>query len=328
MSSPIISPEPGTETTEDQALRPLTWGDFIGQEQLKENVRLILEAARQRGEAPDHLLFYGPAGLGKTTLAHIVGRELGAGVRVTTGPSFERAADVAAILSNMEPREVLFVDEIHRMSRAAEEVLYPALESRKLHLVVGKGPAAKTFSLDLPPFTVVGATTKANMLSAPLRSRFGAIFHLGYYRLPDIEAILTRSANLLGLEVAPEALAMLAEASRFTPRTANRLLRRARDYAQVHNGNTLDTAAVRSTLGMLQVDARGLEEADRTLLRTIAEKFRGGPVGVRALAAALHEETGTIEDVYEPFLMTLGFLNRTPLGRVITEEGRKHLEQA
>lgn len=309
----------------DSALRPTSWDEYVGQEKIKRNVRLIVEAAKQRGEPSDHLLFYGQAGLGKTTLAYLIGREAGVRVRSTTGPSLERVGDVAAILSNIEPNEILFIDEIHRINKAAEEVFYPALESRKLHLVVGKGPSAKTLSIDLPPFTVIGATTKANMLSSPLRSRFGAMFRLDYYSLSDIEAILRRSAGILGVGIQEEAVSLLARASRFTPRTANRLLRRARDFAQVHGNGEITKDTVLETLRMLEIDDLGLEEMDRTLLRAIIEKFHGGPVGLGALAAALSEEAGTIEDVYEPYLMSLGLLNRTSMGRVAAKEAYAYL---
>ncbi len=310
----------------DSTLRPQTWDEYVGQEKVKENVRLILEAARQRQESPDHLLLYGQAGLGKTTLAYLIGKETGAHVRPTTGPALEKVGDIAAILSNLSPYEILFIDEIHRMSRAVEEVFYPALESRKLHLVVGKGPSAKTVSIDLPPFTVIGATTKASLLSAPLRSRFGGMFRLDYYMLQDIEAIIWRSARILGVEIASQAVLMLAKASRFTPRTANRLLRRARDRAQVHHDGLISEDVVGETLRMLDMDELGLERVDRDLLRVTIEKFGGGPVGLGALSAALGEEEGTIEDVYEPYLMSIGFLNRTRMGRVATPEAYRHLQ--
>lgn len=309
----------------DSTLRPQTWDEYVGQEKVKENVRLILEAARQRQESPDHLLLYGQAGLGKTTLAYLIGKETGAHVRPTTGPALLQIGDIAAILSNLSPYEILFIDEIHRMSRAVEEAFYPALESRKLHLVVGKGPSAKTVSIDLPPFTVIGATTKASLLSSPLRSRFGGIFRLDYYTLPDIEAIIRRSARILGVKIADGAVPMLAKASRFTPRTANRLLRRARDRAQVHHDGLIAEGVVDETLRMLDMDELGLERVDRDLLRITIEKFGGGPVGLGALSAALGEEEGTIEDVYEPYLMSIGFLNRTRMGRVATQDAYTHL---
>lgn len=309
----------------DTTLRPRGWSEYVGQDRVRENVKLIIEAAKQRNESCDHLLFYGQAGLGKTTLAYLVGNEMGVSVRTTTGPTLERSRDVVAILSNLEAHEILFIDEIHRMSRPAEEVLYPALESRKLHLVIGKGPAAKMVSLSLPSFTIIAATTKVNMLSAPLRSRFGGMFRLDYYQVPDMEKIIKRSAGILGVEMTRGAIEKLAQASRLTPRVANRLLKRARDYAQVYNDKLIDENVVLKTLDLLDIDGAGLEEVDRRLLETIVVKFGGGPVGVQALGAVLNEEPGTIEDVYEPYLMSLGFLQRTRLGRVVTEDARRHL---
>lgn len=307
------------------ALRPSRWEDYVGQEKVKTNLRLIIDAAKKRGESCDHLLFYGQAGLGKTTLAYLIGREMGVNVRSTTGPALEKAGDVAAILSNLEPYEILFIDEAHRVNKLVEEVLYPALESRKLHFIVGKGASARTFSLDLPPFTVIAATTKVNLLSNPLRSRFGATLKLDYYKHEDIEAIVRRSAKILKTEITSGAVALLARAARFTPRTANRLLKRARDYAEIYQNGVVNEETVERTLGLLEIDQLGLERADRELLSVIITKFNGGPVGVKALAAALAEEPGTIEDVYEPFLMTLGLLERTPLGRIATKAAYEHL---
>ncbi len=329
-------------------LRPSRWDDYIGQEKVKTNLRLIIDAAKGRGEVADHILFYGQAGLGKTTLAYIVGKEMGTNVRSTSGPALEKAGDIAAVLSNLEPNEILFIDEIHRINKLVEEILYPALESRKLHLIVGKGPSAKTFSLDLPPFTVIGATTRINPLSAPLRSRFGATFRLDYYQPEDIEKIIERSAKILGVGIAKQATKKLARASRFTPRTANRLLKRARDYAQIYpvRGKTseempaapparasnginiplINENVVVKTLEMLDVDDLGLEETDRELLRIIVKKFNGGPVGLKTIAAALNEEMETIEGVYEPFLMRMGLLHRSPLGRIATPLAYEHLK--
>ncbi len=309
----------------EQLLRPKSFEEYVGQDKVKAHLKLIIEAAKQRNESSDHLLFYGQAGLGKTTLAYIIGREMGVQVRSTSGPALEKPGDIAAILSNLEPNEVLFIDEIHRINKMVEEIFYPALESRKLHLIIGKGPAAKTFTLDLPPFTVIGATTKVNLLSAPLRSRFGATFRLDYYQNGDIERIIKRSANILGVAITGGAVKKLAEASRFTPRVANRLLKRARDYAQVNKATEIDEEVVKNTLNMLDVDSLGLEEADRELLKTIITKFGGGPVGLKTLAAALNEEMETIEEVYEPFLMKIGFLNRTPSGRTTTAAANEHL---
>jgi Holliday junction DNA helicase RuvB len=271
-------------------------------------------------------LFSGPAGLGKTTLAYLVAHELGAAVRTTSGPALEKTGDLAAILTNLTPHEVLFIDEAHRVNPMIEEVLYPAMEARKLHLVVGKGPSARTLTLDLPPFTLIAATTRENLLSQPLRSRFGATLRLGYYAIADIKTILNRSAKILNIEASPEAIEILATASRGTPRVANRLLRRARDFAEVHGTRQIDAEAAQKTLAMLDIDEAGLEPQDRRLLLTIIEKFNGGPVGINTLAAALSEEKGVIEDIYEPFLMTLGFLQRSSTGRIVLPAAYKHLK--
>ncbi|MBI5732701.1 Holliday junction branch migration DNA helicase RuvB [Candidatus Jorgensenbacteria bacterium] len=317
-----LNPE---DQTVDLALRPKTWDEYVGQDKVKSNLRLIIDAAKQRSEACDHLLFYGQAGLGKTTLAYLIGKEMGVNIRPTTGPTLERAGDVAALLSNLEPYEILFIDEAHRLNKLVEEILYPAMETRRLHLIVGKGPSARTFSIDLPPFTIVAATTKVNLLSGPLRSRFGATFRLDYYQHSDIEKIIKRSASMLNVSISSEAVATLAKAARFTPRVANRLLKRTRDYAQVNNLKQIDETTINQTLELLDVDTLGLENADRQLLTTIIKKFNGGPVGLKALAAALNDEVGTIEDVYEPFLMKLGFIHRTPTGRIATALAYEHL---
>lgn len=310
----------------DAELRPQHWEGYVGQERTKTNLRLMIDAAKKRRENLDHVLLYGQAGLGKTTLAYLIAKEMGAGVKSTTGPALEKAGDVAAILSNLEANEVLFIDEVHRINKLVEEMLYPALESRKLHLVVGKGSSARTFSLDLPPFTVVGATTKVSLLSNPLRSRFGGTFKLDYYSCEDIERILSQSASTLGAELTGEARTILAQASRFTPRVANRLLKRARDYAEINKNGVVDGDVAAKTLELLDIDHLGLERSDRELLTAVIRKFNGGPVGVKSLAAAMNEEIGTIEDVYEPFLMALHLIERTPMGRIATEEAYKHLE--
>lgn len=310
----------------DLALRPSRWEEYVGQEKAKMNLRLMIDAAKKRKESCDHLLLYGQAGLGKTTLAYLVAREMDAQIKTTTGPALEKAGDVAAILSNLEPSDILFIDEAHRINKLVEEILYPALENRKLHFVVGKGPSARTFSLDLPPFTVIAATTKVNLLSSPLRSRFGATIKLEYYNDTDIQKILLRSAKILGTHIEKEAVALLAQASRKTPRTANRLLKRARDYADVYENGTITEHTVRETLILLDIDSLGLERADRDLLRALIEKYNGGPVGIKALATALSEEMGTVEDVYEPFLMSIGLLERTSGGRVATEKAYAHLD--
>jgi len=309
----------------DQALRPASWNEYVGQETTKQNLRIILEAARKRGEAMDHVLLCGQAGLGKTTLAYLVAKEFGALLKVTSGPALEKAGDLAALLTNLEQGDILFIDEAHRMNRMIEEVLYPAMESRKLHLMVGKGPSARSLTLDLPAFTLIAATTRENLLSGPLRSRFGATFRLDYYDIADIEKILTRSAGLLGAAATPDAVAVLAKASRATPRVANRLLKRARDYAQVHGKGVIDQGIARSALTLLQVDEAGLEPHDRRLLEIIIRKFNGGPVGVGTLAAALSEDRGAIEDIYEPYLMKIGFLQRTSAGRIVLPPAYSHL---
>jgi holliday junction DNA helicase RuvB len=310
----------------DLTLRPTEWDEYVGQRKIKDNLKVILEAAKKRNEAADHLLFSGPAGLGKTTLAYLVARELGGSIKTTSGPALEKTGDLAAILTNLSPGEILFIDEAHRVNPMIEEVLYPAMESRKLHLVVGKGPSARTLSLDLPPFTLIAATTRENLLSQPLRSRFGATLRLNYYDLEDINKILARSAKILNVEAASDAIEILARASRGTPRVANRLLRRARDFAEVHGEKVIDVDAALKTLEMLEIDQAGLEPQDRRLLMTIIEKFHGGPVGINTLAAALSEDKGVIEDIYEPFLMTLGFLQRSSAGRIVLPAAYKHLK--
>ncbi len=314
------------DSTLELTLRPNDWEEYVGQEQVKRSLRLIIDAAKQRGESCDHLLFHGQAGLGKTTIAYIVARTMDAHIKTTSGPALEKTGDIAAILTNIEPHEILFIDEIHRLSKPVEEVLYPALDSRKLHLIVGKGPSARTLSIDLPPFTVIGATTRASLLSSPLRSRFGGIFKLDYYKKEDIEKIIKRSAQLLAIDITQGAISRIAEASRFTPRVANRLLKRCRDWAQVYKKPRIDENVAAETLTVLTIDNLGLEETDRHLLETIITKFGGGPVGIRSLAAALNEEVGTIEEVYEPYLLRTGLLQRTPGGRIATSLTYKHLQ--
>lgn len=313
------------DQTTEALLQPKGWDEYVGQAKVKKSLRIILEAARRRKESVDHLLFYGQAGLGKTTLAKLVALEMGAALRITSGPAIEKAGDLAAILSHLEESEILFIDEAHRLNRMIEEVLYPAMESRKLHIVIGKGPGARTISLDLPPFTLVAATTRVNLLSPPLRSRFGATFKLDYYDQKDIEAIINRSAKILGMQIEPRAVLTLAKAARFTPRTANRLLKRARDYLEVHGGEGVTEEIAKKTLGILEIDSLGLENHDQLFLSTIIEKFNGGPVGIGTIAAALNEDKGIIEDVYEPYLMRLGFLRRTPAGRVVEQAAFDHL---
>jgi holliday junction DNA helicase RuvB len=308
----------------ERSLRPRTLADFVGQERVKEQLQIALEAAHARGEALDHVLLAGPPGLGKTSLAQIVRNELGVGIRQVAGPGLERK-DIAAILTSLEPRDVLFVDEIHRMSRAAEEILYPALEDFRLDIVVGQGPAARTLTLDLPPFTLVGATTRTGLLTTPLRDRFGLTFRLDLYDATELAAIVRRSARIFDVEIGDDAAELVAARSRGTPRIANRILRRVRDVAEVRHEGAVTTLVAEEALTLLEVDGAGLERFDRELLRAVVEKFGGGPVGLSTLAVALGEEAETIEDVYEPFLLQLGFLQRTPRGRVVTDLGRAHL---
>lgn len=334
ISFPIVPPT-GFSSSEDQgidqALRPSAWQDYVGQEKVLANLRVIIDAAKKRKDAMDHILFSGPAGLGKTTLAVLVAKELGSQIKTTSGPALEKMGDMAAILTNLEPGDVLFIDEAHRINRLIEEVLYPAMESRKLHIMIGKGPSARSLTIDLPPFTLLAATTRENLLSQPLRSRFGATFRLEYYSPENIKQIMTRSARILGLSAVPEAIELLAHASRATPRVANRLLKRARDYAEVHGAKgadgvaKIDVETARKALELLDIDEMGLEPHDRKLLNTMIDKFNGGPVGVGTLAAALSEERGVIEDIYEPYLMSLGFLQRTPGGRIVLPPAYDHL---
>lgn len=315
---------------EDQALdliiRPRSWQDYIGQERIKKGLKVILTAAKKRNESSDHLLFYGQAGLGKTTLANLVAKEMGANLKISSGPTLERVGDIISVLSNLENGDVLFIDEAHRLNRIIEETLYPAMESRKIHIMIGKGPASRTICLDLPPFTLVAATTRPNLLSSPLRSRFGAAFRLDYYESKDIEIIIKRSADILGIEIDSGAVSVIASASRFTPRMANRLLKRSRDFAEVNNLNIINSEIALKTLNLLEIDELGLEAADRQLLDIIIKKFNSGPVGVSSLAAAFGEDKGIIEEVFEPYLIMIGMIQRTPKGRVATEKARRHLK--
>jgi Holliday junction DNA helicase RuvB len=312
----------------ERSLRPRRLDDFVGQEAVKEQLGIALDATKARGEPLDHVLLVGPPGLGKTTLAQIVREELGVGIRTVAGPALERKGDMAAILTSLEQRDVLFVDEIHRVNRAIEEILYPALEDFRLDIVVGQGPAARTLTIDLPPFTLVGATTRTGLLTTPLRDRFGMTFRLGYYEADQLAAIVHRSAGILGVAIEDAAAEEIARRSRGTPRIANRILRRVRDVAEVRHDGAVTAHVAREALALLEVDREGLERTDRELLHAIAGKFGGGPVGLSTLAVALGEEPDTIEDVYDPYLLQLGFLQRTPRGRVITALGREHVGAA
>lgn len=309
----------------DLALRPQRWEEYIGQDLIKKNLQILIEASKKRGEPVEHVLLSGPAGLGKTSLANLVAREMNTNIRITSGPAIEKVGDLASILTNLLPHDVLFIDEAHRLNKMIEEVLYPAMESRTLDIIIGKGPSARTIQLELPPFTLIAATTRAGLLSSPLRSRFGGVFRLDFYNNEDIEKIIKRSAKILNLTIADDAVCFLAQVSRSTPRVANRLLKRTRDYAEVHGFKNIDQGVVKRTLALLEIDDLGLEPMDRNILRTIAEKFSGGPVGLQALAAASSEEDDTIEEVYEPYLLRLGFIERTPRGRVATERAYRHL---
>jgi Holliday junction DNA helicase RuvB len=321
--APVL--EDGSEEELDRSLRPRRLDEFVGQERVKEQLEIALQAARSRGEALDHVLLVGPPGLGKTSLAFIVREELGVGIRTVAGPALERKGDMAAILTGLESRDVLFVDEIHRLNRAIEEILYPALEDFRLDIIVGPGAAARTLTLDLPPFTLVGATTRTGLLTTPLRDRFGMTFRLGYYEPDELTIIVHRSAGILGVEIEDTAAEEIARRARGTPRVANRILRRVRDVAEVRHSGAVTLDVAREALELLEVDAVGLERTDRDLLEAVLHKFDGGPVGLSTLAVTLGEEPDTIEDVYEPFLLQLGYLQRTPRGRVITSLGRSHL---
>lgn len=308
----------------ETTLRPPTLSEYIGQEKVKDNLNIFIEATKRRAEALDHVLFYGPPGLGKTTLAYIIARELGVGIKATSGPAIERQGDLAAILTNLQKHEVLFIDEIHRLNPAIEEILYPAMEDYQIDLIIGQGPSARTIKLDIPRFTLIGATTRSGLLTSPLRDRFGIITRLDFYRPEELRLILLRSANILNVQLDDSGAEEIACRSRGTPRIANRLLRRVRDYAEVKADSIITREVARMALSMLEIDERGFDTMDRKLLLTIIEKFSGGPVGIETIAAAINEDKDTIEDVYEPFLIQEGFLNRTPRGRLATPNAYRH----
>jgi len=309
----------------DETLRPTKLDHFIGQDKVKEGLSIFIQAAKKRKEPLSHVLIHGAPGLGKTTLATIIAHELGVNIRVTSGPALERTGDLAAILSNLEEGDVFFIDEIHRMQRSIEEILYPAMEDFAIDIILGKGPSARSMRLDIPKFTLVGATTRVGALSSPLRDRFGVVYNLDFYTVSDLEKVITRSAKILGITIAPTGATVIARRSRRTPRIANRLLQRVRDYVQVKGDGTIDGGSAHRALELLEVDTLGLDVTDRRVLLTLAEKFEGGPVGLKTLAAATHEDTETLEIVIEPFLLQMGFLDRTPQGRKLTPLGKKHI---
>jgi len=313
------------EESFEAGLRPRRLSEYIGQERIKENLRVFIQAAKGRGEPLDHVLFHGPPGLGKTTLAHIISHELGTNIRVTSGPAIERAGDLAAILTNLEDRDVLFIDEIHRLPNPVEELLYPAMEDYEIDIMIGQGPSARSVRLELARFTLIGATTRAGLLTSPLRDRFGVIMRLEFYSHEELKKIVLRSAGILGIRITDDGAAEIARRARRTPRIANRLLKRVRDYAEVRSDGVITEDVARMALGMLDIDERGFDRMDRTILSTIIEKFGGGPVGIDSLATALHEDRDALEDLYEPYLIQEGFLKRTPRGRVATRLAYQHM---
>lgn len=321
----VFSKEMPEDKTFDISLRPSKMSDFVGQERIKENLKILIQAAKKRSEPMEHILLYGPAGIGKTTLSHIIANEMAVNIKTTSGPAIEKAGDLAAILTNLEPGDIFFIDEMHRMSRVVEEILYPAMEDFALDIIIGKGPSARTLRLDLPKFTLIGATTRIGLLSSPLRDRFGSILRLNFYSEEDIKKIILRSAKILKIEIDNEATEEIAKCSRRTPRVANRLLKRVRDYAQVKGDGKINKKTVMATLKLLEIDKLGLDEVDRRLLSVMISKFKGGPCGLQALASATAEEEDTIEEVYEPYLLQLGFISRTPRGRIATQAAYKHL---
>jgi len=310
----------------DSTLRPLSFNEYVGQEKVKKNLKILIQAAKQRKESIDHILLYGGSGLGKTTLAYIIAKELRANIKISSGPAIEKVGDLASILTNLQEGDVLFFDEAHRLNKLIEEVLYPAMEEYKLDIIIGKGPSARTIQLELPNFTLIAATTRVGLLSSPLRSRFGATYQLNFYTNQDIEKILQRSSGILNIKSEPAGIKIIAKRARFTPRVANRLLKRVRDYAQVEGNGIITEKIAKHALKMLEIDKMGLEPADRNIIRTIIKKFEGGPVGLDTIAAATSEEKDAISDIYEPYLMQIGFLARTSKGRTVTKAAYKHLK--
>ncbi len=321
----VLHDDDSDEQIIELTLRPQTFDEYVGQERLKKNLKLAIAAAKKRGEPIDHVLLYGPPGLGKTTMASVIANEMGVGLRVTAGPAIERAGDLASILTNLQDGDILFIDEIHRLSRAVEEVLYAAMEDFKLDIVIGKGPAARSVRLDLPKFTVIGATTRTGSLAAPLRDRFGHLYRLEFYTPEEIAKIITRAARILKTDIAPQSAKMLSTRARLTPRIANRLLKRVRDYADVNGDGIIDTVMTTSALNMMEIDEAGLDPADRAMLLSIIDNYGDNPVGLSTIAALTGDETSTIEDFYEPYLLQIGFIERTPRGRRVTVKARRHV---
>lgn len=319
------SSEQSDDKSLDITLRPQSFSEYVGQEKIKKNLDIFIEAAKKRGEAIEHVLLYGPAGLGKTTLAHIIAKEMGVNIKITSGPAIERVGDLGSILTNLQDGDILFIDEIHRLNKLIEEILYPAMEDHKLDIIIGKGPSARTLQLDLPKFTLIGATTRLGSLSNPLRNRFGAIHRLNFYTEEEIGKIIHRSGKILDVKIDDSGVNEVARCSRQTPRVANRILKRVRDYAQIKEHDIISKEIALEALSMLDIDSMGLEPSDRHILETIINKFNGGPVGVQTIASATSEEIQTIEDVFEPYLIQIGFLARTPRGRVVTENAFRHL---